>query len=71
MHIQQVVSQGQQVLLSQVEMTVKTVRAVGHGINVLSRTRPMASPREAVAEILDKIDTVLLIDSMTLSLPWN
>jgi hypothetical protein len=59
--------------LSQVEMAVKTVRAVECAMRALGRTRSTLSesPREAVAESLNKIDTVLLIDFGTASLPRN
>ena len=44
-------------------------RDLTHAMSLFCRTRPKASARDATDEILDKIDTVILMDFMILSLP--
>jgi hypothetical protein len=60
-------------LLSQVGMLQRLVKdvLVEQPINAPGRTRPTASPRQAVAERVCKVDTVLFIDFIILSLPIN
>jgi hypothetical protein len=48
----------------------KSVRGVEHAINVfISHTMSLAQARAEAAERLERIDMVLLIDAMILSIP--